>query len=1186
MSIRDWFARFSFFIILGCILALPVSGQTDAAEPAASAVPDEAAGADELTAGETAEGDEPAAEGEEGAEGGGEAAGEEAAFPEEEAVPVDPAMRIIEMDIKTSTLTELAAWCRSLGLSEGGAREDLAQRLRDHFALVSSGAVEGEEKRKIITIESARSTQYFTLEVVDEEYARLQGDVVVSLKDGDSIHRIKAWEILFNRTRNLITATGGVDYIKESGETIETFRGDSITVNLDNWSSIFLDGISERSLQNDGTAYRFAGTVISRSEEEVTVLNRASISNAKSEEAFWSLNASKIWLLPGSDFAIFNAILKVGEIPVLYVPFFYYPADEVIFHPVLGYRSREGNFIQTTTYILGRPKASSTSESSITKILGNSADMEKRREGIFLRSTGKKVQDPSNTTLKAIVDHYANLGTYLGTEMSLPGKGIFGATDLSTGMGITRTVTPLGEGSYTPFANYDGTSEWNRSQFISWDVPFRYRLKTSSSLSGKFGTLSWAFPYYSDPYVDRDFVNNRSEEMDWFNMVKEGAALEETSTASENLLGTYTWQINGSLKPSLPFLAPYVSDLSLSTITSTIDFRTRQSKAFPSTSYNPSRQFFFPDKFTLYSLTASISGTPLSLGGSKTNQATTKEEKTAEAEDPFKNIGILRSPWEKTGEDRKKTETEKLSPPVLNQRFDMPRARGGALFNIEYRIAPTTGSELQFRSSETNWPEYDTIDWGEVSSILTTLGGNASTSFNLNHADGGLYTNVFAFSGSGSWQDYTYINEEAEEYIDTVSGVPDPAKVSAARQRTHSQTYFTTSYTYTGTVKPLYRSAMWSNSSLQYKFDGLLAKSAFIGTGDDPEWEIKYGAWDKDNLNSHQFIANVSASVMDHVQSFVFTADLPPKDATISGNATFRAWITETNANIKILDPADEDRRKFEPLNATETLKFGSFGSLSQKMIFDPEIEEYTSLTTNLTTNLSRLELGLDLKLSADFTMSRSIPYKLNYKQSIDASKPDGWIQMGDEGLNPQELKLGYSQSFKKEKIWKERLTFSVNANSSLTLNLQRYTNSRLDFSLGFTLGIANFIDLSLSTSSNNTVIYRYFKDLPFFDIPGDLPSGEQDDFFIDLLNSFRFDDETKRRSSGFKLKSFNLSATHHLGDWKATLGVTLSPYLDTTGGGIPAYKFNNEISFVVQWIPISEIKSDLRYTKDEWVFK
>jgi hypothetical protein len=1182
------------FLLLWGLPVLSLSGQSGPAVPpggeaapgegglpgeaAAPAAPDGAAGAG-------------GAAGEEGAVPGGDEGGADPAFPEGETpeegiapdgetAPVDPTAKIRELDIKTSSLRELADWCRSLGLSEGGSKEELARRLREHFKLAESGAAGGEgveTSRKTITIESARSTQYFTLEVVDEEYARLQGDVLVSLRDGDAVHRIKAWEILYNRTRNLMTASGGVEYVKESGETIETFRGDSITVNLDNWSSIFLDGVSERSLQSDGTTYRFAGTVISRNEEEVTVLSRASVSNAKSGETYWSLDASKIWLLPGSDFAVFNAVLKVGEIPVLYFPFFHHPADEVIFHPVLGYRSREGNFIQTTTYILGRARASSTSESSITKILGNSADMEKRREGLFLRSTGKKIQNPDDTTLKLLVDLYANLGTYLGTEMTLPGKGHFGALNLSAGLGFTRTVVPMGTGGYTPFAAYDGVSDWNSSKFISWDVPFRYRLKTSGSFSARYGSLSWSFPYYSDPFVDRDFVSSRTEEMDWFNMVKEGAAREEEVTA-DTLLGSYDWTLSGSVRPSLPFLAPYISDLSLSSISSTISFRTRN-LSVSNPNYNkdaPDRSFFFPDKFTLYSLSGNISGTPLTLGGSRAVQTPATENE--EPEDPLKNIGVPRSPWEKSPEEPKKGGVDKLVPPVLNQRFDMPRP-GSARFSLDYRITPTTASELQFRSNENHWTEYGQIDWSEVSSILMTVNGSASTSLNLNH-DSGAYTNSFTLSGTGSWQDYVLINEEAEEFTSSPGGglppVTDTAKINDARQRTYSQTYFTTSYGYTGSIRPLFRSSMWGSSSVQYSLRGLLAKSAFIGTGAEPEWEIIYGAWDKDNLDTHQLSANLAASVMDKTQTFVLTADLPPEDSTVSANATFRMWISETNAHIRILYPGEEDRRKFEPFYVTENLSFGRFGSLQQTMVFDTELREYTSLSTNLSM----------MGFTASFTAARSIPYKLNYQGSVDPMRPDGWIQIGDEGLHPREISLGYGKTFRKDSLWNKRLNFSINASSRLFFDLQRYTNSRLNFTLGFTLGIANFIDLSLSTTSDNNVIYRYFKNLPFLDFPDDLPSGEQDNFFIDLFNSFRFDDEAKRRSSGFKLKSFSLSATHHLGDWKATLGVTFSPYLDRPAGQIPVYKFNNVISFVVQWIPISEIKSDLRYDKEEWTVK
>jgi hypothetical protein len=404
--------------------------------------------------------------------------------------------------------------------------------------------------------------------------------------------------------------------------------------------------------------------------------------------------------------------------------------------------------------------------------------------------------------------------------------------------------------------------------------------------------------------------------------------------------------------------------------------------------------------------------------------------------------------------------------------------------------------------------------------------------------------------------------------------VPDPARISEARRQTYSQTYFTASYGYTGTIRPLYRSTVWGSSSLQYSFKGLLAKSAFTGTGNDPKWEINYGAWDEESLDVHQFSANAAASVMDRVQSFVLTADLPPKVSTISGNATFRAWITETNAHMRVLHPAEEDLRKIEPLYATETLKFGTLGSFQQYLVFDPDIKELTTLTSSLSL----------AGFTASFTMIRTRPYLLNYNKSVDPAQPEGWIQLPDEGLHPRDLSLGYSRVFRKENLWNKRLNFSVNINTSLFMDLQRYTYSRFNFTLGFTMGIAHFLDLTFSTTSDNTVIYRYFKKWKFFNMPGDLPSGEQDNVFIDLITSFRFDDDAKRRSSGFKLKNFNLAATHHLGDWKATLGVSLTPYLPS---GSNRYKFSNEISFVVQWIPISEIKTDMQYTRDEkWIVK
>ncbi|MFP3042156.1 LPS-assembly protein LptD [Treponema primitia] len=1124
---------------------------------------------------------------------------------ETDAVVPEPTVRvltrdeeILELDIKTSTLSELAAWSRSLGLSEGGDRTALGNRLREHFnldqvfAVVDGVEIEiegGPKPPKIITIESARSTEYFTLDAVDEDYARLRGEVVISLKDGDSVHRIKAWELLYNRSRNLLSANGGVEYVKESGDTIETFRGESITVDLDNWSSIFMDGVSERSLTGDTTTYRFAGNIISRSDEEATVLSQAEISNATNPEALWSLKASKLWLLPGSDFAILNGFLKVGEIPVLYIPFFFFPADEIIFHPVLGYRSREGSFIQTTTYILGRPQASATSESSISKILGNSPDMEKTRHGIFLKSTGKKSRDPNTTRLSILADAYANLGAYLGTELALPKKGIFDDYKFSLGVGLTRDVIQIPDNNvYTPFPNYDGIDHWNSSRIGSLDVPFRYRMTNTGSLSGKYGTFSWSLPHYSDPYVDRDFLD-RTEEMDYIAMLKQGGNIAEAEDAlTKNVLGSYEWRLSGSSTLSLPILSPYISNLTLSSLTSFVSFNYRSSKVLEN-SVSPNKIFFYPDKFTIYSVSAGISGTPLNLstGQSSTNQSGQNigtETKTEPEPDPFNGFGVPNSPWqtEENATNSGGTDTTTLSPPILSHRFDLPKS-GGLNFSLAYQFSPTSASELKFRSDSTNWKEIEDIEWNEISSILTSFRTDGSTTFSVADVNT-IVSNSLRFSGTGSWQEYSYINEEAEEYsrLSGTSRLPDPIKINAAKVRAMGQTSFTTSAEYITTIRPFYLSPVWSNTNFQYSVKGLIAKSELKTnltptgtpivnpTPEDTYWDIIYGDWDKESLDSHRAAVNIQASVMNKVQNLSITAELPPEDTALTGDATMRVWLSETNFNGKIIDPYDEPI--YDPLRLTETITFNNAFKVSQNVVYEPEKNEFTSMSSTLSC----------YGVSASFTSNYSTTYNLISSGPAN-NKQWAWTQSADSSFQPREFKLGYDKTYNKDELWKKRLSFAFTVNTGLTFDLQRFTNSNLNFGLSFTLGIAKFLDITLGTTSGNGVIFRYFRDLPIFDVPEGLPVVGETNIFKDLFNSFRFDNEELRRSSGFKLKSFKLSLLHHLGDWNAKLDMALSPYLPTGGR---EYKFNTEISFIVQWLPISEIKSEIIHNKDKFEFK
>ena len=1097
---------------------------------------------------------------------------EEAA--EEEINRLTSAERMqINMELKTSSLSELAVWCRTLGLSENGTRENLIERIREHFRITVSPS---SARQKIIKIESAQTSEYFTIDVIGEDYARLKGDVRLSLQDGEKIHKINADEILFNRTRNIINASGNVFYEKVDGSSVETFRGQSITVNIDNWSSIFLDGNTEKKLSSDGSAYLFSGKVISRSDEEATILSNASISNAASDEAYWSISASKLWLLQGADFAILNAVLKVGEIPVLYFPFFYYPADELVFHPVIGYRSREGAFVQTTTYILGQPKADPSTQSSITRILGDSSDKEKELQGLFLHTTGKKRVNPNSVSLKALVDYYVNLGAYTGIEFTSPQKGILNPIGLSLGLGFSRTITQTG-GNFTPYKKndegfYDGTFDWNESNLFSEIVPFRYRMTLESAISGKYGRLSWSFPFYSDPFIDRDFLK-RTESMDWMNMIQQGAAIEESSSETE--IGDYRWNMNGNLNPSLPFLAPAVSRVSISNISTTVSFRQiTDSVISASNPYSPGRSFFAPDKYTIYNFSGSITGTPLTLGNKRDNKNSPDKK---EQIDPFNGYGIPISPFTSENENNSNTASldikpkDIISPPAISSTFNIP-GEGNNVFSVDYSLSPTSSSELQFWTS--NWKSSEDVDWNEYQSILLNITGNGNLNFRLDHSSG-FYNNSLSFTGRATWQDYSYLNEEF--YTNQTTGIVNETAMENARKQQYGQTNYLTSYTYNTTLRPIYNDAVFGQSNVQYTFGGTLVKSKKYDNGDEPELEPEWGSWVKEDrskdiygLTSHKLSTNFDANIMDKRQNLTLSADLPPLDGLVAGNATFRVWISETSISTRMEKPPEEDEWIFKPIYFTETLRFGKSNSFTYYMVVNPEENN------EIDTIKSTLILW---NLSAVFTAIKTTRSVFTVNDTGNAS----WTAEGEPTLLPKELSIAYRQSSSNIEIIKNRINLTFNLDSTLQFDLQQYTNSNFRFSIGMTTNVTGFLELRLSFSTINAGIWRYLEGFPGTEeLPYNIFDDEQKNLFLDLANSLNIFDESKRLRSGFKMQRLNFTAIHYLGDWRAELHVGMYPHQDLI---TKKYNFTSDISFLIQWTPIPEIKSDyaLDGKEDRW---
>jgi hypothetical protein len=952
----------------------------------------------------------------------------------------------------------------------------------------------------------------------------------------------------------------------------ETFEGDTITINLDSWVGSFIDTISEHSLSGSTTAYRFAGQVISKTEAETTVLKNARITNAAQTENFWSLDASKLWLLPGSDWAATGLTLKVGEIPVLWLPAFLFPADEAAFHPVLGNRTRDGNYVQTTTYIWGRAAQDSSKENSISKILGSGADMEKVRNGVFLRNTRRRRRSGDSKVLALMLDGYANLGFYTGARLELPALGFLNSFRFDAGLGWTRTVFNK-NGYYTPYktaytnTDFTGESDWNNSNLFGMEVPFRYRMKSSFGFSTRFGSASVDIPLYSDPSIDQD-VLSRQEMMDWMKMLQSGQILTEEDRKTYSL-GAYQWTVNINPNLSTNIFAPYISTLSINSIQSYLQFNYKSSTDAAIPSESPSRQFYYPDKLTMYSTSASIGGTPLNVraGGA------VPPGKDKEIPNPLEGIGTPLSPW---GEAEKPaaaagtidgTNPLALNPPALSQTFTLPR--DGALgASVSYRFNPSSAGEMQFNPSD--WRRAADINWGDTASMFYNFRSDGGVNVSISELNNNLFSVSGGLSGSAYWQDHTYLNTKADMYK-----TADQQK--QVRLSDYNSTYWTSSFSTSASLRPLYWNSILSGSSIQYSLGGLFAKSklaynqsAVSAEELRPVWDVEWAQWRREDLSGHSISANFSANIMDKTQSLSFSAALPPLYQTYSSSAALRFWISETSASTSVREntsgqPATSATTgnvwpgwTFAPLSISQSFALGTGKSFRQSLAYDPELDEWTSANSTCT-------LGT---FNASFAAARM--YKYQYNQAR------GWVQDTTSGqeLRPRDFSANFSKSLAAQTFFNELLKLSLNGNTGLSIDLQRYTYSRFNMSLSLSASVNKFVDFTLSATSENANIYRYMQDIPLFsDLRDKIEVPGEKNVFIDLINSFRFDDEQLRRESGFKLKSLSFSATHFLGDWNATLSVNTSPYLQGR-----VYKFITNVSFLIQWLPISEIKSEIYY--------
>ena len=388
-------------------------------------------------------------------------------------------------------------------------------------------------------------------------------------------------------------------------------------------------------------------------------------------------------------------------------------------------------------------------------------------------------------------------------------------------------------------------------------------------------------------------------------------------------------------------------------------------------------------------------------------------------------------------------------------------------------------------------------------------------------------------------------------------------------------------------LRPLVYYPVFSDTNIAWNSSIRLYSRKYIGDADTADWEEHYADWtDEESITVNSLAADIRAKEFNNklTQALRLEMIMPPlKKKYIASFSVGVPYVTASISSgfeeIREKDynkMSDKDKEKYKdqkwkksPLDQSLTVTL-----LNSKL----------RLTENFTYNMED-DNPESLKLSASL-FGVQISYIQSYVLGYDFDPLKGWYIPEEKKTNeekeflPYSFSLSYSHSGKDIRTWYNRLTFSLGLNTSIVADLLRPTNSYFLFTPSIKFSIFEFCDITFSASSRNSVLYWYFHNEP-----GDMYSdwgGFPGNIVKDLIDSFRFDDETKRQNSGFKLKSLDMTVSHDLHDWKANMTMKIEPRIITENGK-KMYDFKPYITFGVVWNPMESMKTTIIDDYGEW---
>lgn len=1033
-----------------------------------------------------------------------------------------------------------------------------------------------------------------------DDLLTFEGNVKISVEKGAVKTIISADKVSFNRAREMLFAEGAVrlEQTEKNGST-QTVTSDTLLFNTATLEGVFDNSRVVRAESNainlpSGSKISVSSDIFARDDSGTVAFKNGRLTFCDEDEnPHWTIRASRIWLLPGNEFAFLNGLVYVGAVPVFYLPAFYYPKDELIFNPVFGFRNRAGFYFQTTTYLYGRKPLENAGDSDSKEgddnvladyfsLIKATKLMDQRREGIVLHNLDTEYKGDTTDHLKFMIDWYSNLGFSTGVDGVFHPKSPAPSVEASLVFGFSNSVFQDESSSlYLPYAP-SGARYKDTSNFMGFELPFRYKGGVKLSGSVPF-SYSLDLPIYSDPFFNYDFAD-RSETMDWFSYLLDGPTQEngiktelEKFEAAE--ITSFSWNSAISYNMKLPnTVKPYLETLSLSSFNSTILFAEKDANFGSSTSdkdeqlwrdVTPTRKFFYPSTITPLKFALRAGGTIYSTSikksaAKKSDKALALELNAPEffSEGSEEGDGGEKHEEKDEADDGQGDSEDLFDGEELLPALDFSRSLLASVtqfsYDLKYSFNPDFTSQVSYASEALNTA--DDFDWNKTKSSYVQFKTPLSFDQSLSYRD-----NFFGMKNSLTfdplYQRHPYISG------DTAAGGYSELSKKSLEETDYKASYFDIVNTNTVSFKPFVYYPNFKDTGISWNTSIKWLRTEFIGDAEHPEWDFLTVDWsDADSLTSHTLNATLAANELGETfsQSLVFTATLPPQVnkyyATLNLKFPYVSLSAETGISQTSLT---DDTWKKEPFRQSASVSlFGSDLKITQS--FNYEIEE---------SHADSFKAALSYKgLQAAYTM--------RYTNLYDFDEESGWTANSEKEFVPYSASIAYTFASKKFKAWKNRIEVAPGLDTSFVYDFVRPTNSYFIFSPSLTFRLNKAFYLKFSATSRNDVVYRYFQKAAGH--AGRIP-GETNPI-IDLINGFRFDDEDLRRSSGFKLKSLELTMMHDLHDWDFKCRFKVEPRLVTESGDKKRYDFSPYFSLSVVWRPMDSFKTKIEDKYGEFV--